>query len=62
MHDLLNQLVGIGEKIPDKELVEHMMSALPESYESMVGSIAYRNEMPTLSRVHFTYSQGGNRA
>ena len=36
MQDLVNQLAGIGEKTSDKEVVEHMLSALHESYELLV--------------------------
>jgi hypothetical protein len=51
VQDLVNQLAGIGEKIPDEEIAEHMLTALPELYEPLVSSVAYRTEMPTLSEL-----------
>lgn len=51
VQDLVNQLAGIGEKIPDDEIAEHMLTALPELYEPLVSSVAYRTEMPTLSEL-----------
>ena len=49
IQDMVNQLVGIGEKIPDEEIVEHMLTAQPELYEPLVTSVAYRSEMQTPS-------------
>jgi hypothetical protein len=40
VQDLVNQLAGIGEKIPDEEIAEHMLTALPELYEPLVSSVA----------------------
>jgi len=40
VQDPVNQLAGIGEKIPDEEIPEHMLTALPELYEPLVSSVA----------------------
>ena len=48
---MVDQLAGIGEKIPDEEIAEHMLTALPEFYEPLVSSVAYRSEMATLSEL-----------
>jgi hypothetical protein len=46
--DLVNQLSGFGEKNPDEEITDHMLTALPEFYEPLVSSVGYRSETPTL--------------
>lgn len=44
------------EDPPDKEVVEHMMSTLLESYELMVSSITHRNNMATFLNLIFLFS------
>lgn len=51
VQELVDQLAGIGDKIPDEEIAEHLVTALPELYEPLVSSVAYRSEMPTLSEL-----------
>lgn len=47
----VNLFAGIGVKIPDKEIAEHILTALPELYEPFVSSLAIWSETPTLSEL-----------
>jgi hypothetical protein len=49
VRDISNQLVAIRETMPDSMLVEHVLNALPESYETFVTSIGLRDEFPNLT-------------
>ena len=47
--DVSNQLIAIGEAIPNEEIVEHVLNVLPESYEHFISSIGLRDQLPTVT-------------
>jgi hypothetical protein len=49
VRNISNQLIAIGETMPDSMIVEHILNALPESYENFVTSIGLRDQFPNLT-------------
>ena len=47
--DISNQLIAIGETVSNDEIVEHVLNALPESYEHFVSSIGLRDRLPDVT-------------
>lgn len=45
--ELVNEFAAVGETIPDDEPVEHILMALPDSFEVLVNTIMYREKLPT---------------
>lgn len=45
--ELGNEFAAIGETIPDDELVEYTLMALPDSFEVLVNTIMYKEKLPT---------------
>jgi hypothetical protein len=51
LKELINELAGVGERITDAEVVEHVLMALPESYEGLVNTLMYRPALPTVAEL-----------
>lgn len=49
--ELVNDFACIGEKITASELVEHVLMALPESYQGLVNTVMYQSALPTPSEL-----------
>jgi hypothetical protein len=49
--ELINEFACIGEKITDPEVVEHVLMALPESFEGLVNTLMYRPTLPTVAEL-----------
>ena len=47
--DISNQLIAIGETVSNDEIVEHVLNALPKSYEHFVSSIGLRDHLPDVT-------------
>ena len=47
--DISNQLIAIGKTVSNDEIVEHVLNALPESYEHFVSSIGLRDRLPDVT-------------
>ena len=44
-----NQLIAIGETVSNDKIVEHVLTALPESYKYFVNSIVLRDRLPDVT-------------
>lgn len=51
VRELINELAGIGEKIADPEIIEHILMALPGSYEGLVNSVMYHPRLPLVAEL-----------
>lgn len=51
LKELLNEFACIGLTVTDAEIVEHVLMALPESYEGLVNTLMYRPALPTASEL-----------
>lgn len=51
LKELINELACAGEIIADEEVVEHVLMALPESYEGLVNTITYRPTLPSVAEL-----------
>ena len=49
VNDVSNQLVAIGEAVSNDKVVEHVLNALPESYEYFVSTIGLRDQLPDVN-------------
>lgn len=47
LKEFINELAGVGETITNEEVVEHVLMALPESYEGLMNTLMYRPTLPT---------------
>lgn len=55
--ELVNEFAAVGETIPDDELVEHILLALPDTFEVLVNTIMYREKLPKPSALIATLLQ-----
>lgn len=51
LKELINELVCAGETVSDEEIVEHVLMALPESYEGLINTLTYRTALPTVAEL-----------
>lgn len=51
LKELINELACVGEIISDNQIVEHVLMALPESYEGLVNTLMYRPALPTVAEL-----------
>lgn len=51
LKELLNEFACIGQAVTDAEVVEHVLMALPESYEGLVNTLMYRPALPTVAEL-----------
>ena len=47
--DVSNQLIAFGGAVSNNEIVEHVLNALPHTYEHFVSSIGLRDQLPDVT-------------
>ena len=61
LKELVNKFASAGENINEAELVEHVLMALPSSFEGLITTIMYQSKLLTLSKLTVTLLQEDTR-
>lgn len=51
LKELINEFACVGETITDDEIVEHVLMALPETFEGLVNTLMYRPVLPSVAEL-----------